>query len=88
MYISNEIKSCNISIEKTEEHKKQFKSKLDEIATGNPKHKSIDQLDRIKSIKNLYNSSDKFIKLHNDYAKIISEAMHKTKQGRGLKINS
>ena len=88
MYISNEIKSCNISIEKTEEHKKQFKSKLHEIATGNPKHKSIDQLDRIKSIKNLYNSSDKFIKLHNDYAKIISEAMHKTKQGRGLKINS
>ena len=69
MYIYNEIKNCNISIEKIEEDKKQFKSKLDEIARGNPKHKSIDQLGRIKNIKSLYNSSDKFIKLHNDYAK-------------------
>ena len=69
MYIYNEIKNCNISIEKIEEDKKHFKSKLDEIARGNPKHKSIDQLGRIKNIKSLYNSSDKFIKLHNDYAK-------------------
>ena len=31
--------------------KKQFKSKLNKITTGNPKHKSKDQLDTIKNIK-------------------------------------
>ena len=39
-----------------------------------------------ENIKNLYDSRDKFIKLYNDYAKIISEAMYKTKQGTGLKV--
>ena len=39
-----------------------------------------------KNIKNLYNSRDKVIKLYNDYAQIISEAMYKTKQGTRLKI--
>ena len=41
-YICNEIKNGNISIEKIEEDEKQFKSKLNEITTGNPKHKSKD----------------------------------------------
>ena len=39
-----------------------------------------------KNIKNLYNSRDKVIKLYNDYAQIISEAMYKTKKGTRLKI--
>ena len=77
-------KNGNISIEKFEEN--QFKSKLNEITTGNPKHKSKDQIDTIKNIKNLYNSREKVIKLYNHYVKIISEAMYKTKQGTGLKI--
>ena len=75
MYIQNEIKNDNISIEKIEEDQKQFKSKLNEITTGNPKHKSKDQLDTIKNIKNLYNSRNKVIKLYNDYAKIMSETV-------------
>ena len=85
MHICNEVKYGNDSIEKIEEDQKQFKSKLNEITTGNPK-KSKDQLYTIKDIKNLYNSRDKVIKLNNDYAKIISEFMYKTKQGIGLKI--
>ena len=85
MHICNEVKYGNDSIEKIEEDQKQFKSKLNEITTGNPK-KSKDQLYTIKDIKNLYNSRDKVIKLNNDYAKIISEVMYKTKQGIGLKI--
>ena len=83
--IHEEIKNGNVSIEKMGEDQKQFKSKLNEITTGNPK-KSKDQLYTIKDIKNLYNSRDKVIKLNNDYAKIISEVMYKTKQGIGLKI--
>ena len=38
---------------KIEESQKQFRSKLNEISTWNPKHKSKDQLDAIKNIKNL-----------------------------------
>ena len=61
MYIYNEIKSSNISIAKIEEDQKQFKSKLNEITPGNRKHKSKDQLDTIKNIKNLYNSLSNYI---------------------------
>ena len=77
-------KNGNISIKKFEEN--QFKSKLNEITTGNPKHKSKDQLDTIRNIKNLYKSRDKLIKIYNDYAKIISETMYETKQRTGRKI--
>ena len=86
MHIYDEIKNGNISIEKIEEDQKQFKSKLNEITTGNSKHKSKNQLDAIKNIKSFYNSREKLIKLYSDWAKIISEAMYKTNQGAGLKI--
>ena len=86
MHIYNEIKNGNISIEKIEGDQEQFKSKLNETAKGNSKHKSKDQLDTMKIIKNLYNSRDKVFKSYNDYPKIMSEAVYKTKQGAGLKI--
>ena len=85
-HIYNEIKNGNISIEKIEEDQQQFKSKLNEVTTGSPKDQSKDQLDTPKNIKNLYNTRDKVIKLYNDYAKIISEAIFKAKQGAGCKI--
>ena len=74
----------NISIEK----QKKIKSNLDlsAITTGNPKAKSKEQLDTIKNIKNLYKSKEEIMKLHNDYAKIKSEAMYRAKLGTGLKI--
>ena len=34
----------------------------------------------------MYETKEKVIKLYNDYAKIIPEAMYETKQGTGLKI--
>ena len=74
MHIYNEIKNGNISIEEVDQ--KQFKSKLNEITTGNPNHISEDQLDTLKNIKDLYNSRDKGIKLYNGYAKIMSEAVY------------
>ena len=54
--------------------------------TRNLKNKPKYQLDTMENIKNLYNSRQKVTKLHKDYAKIISEAIYKTKQGTGLKI--
>ena len=50
LHIYNNIKNSNISIEKTEEDKKQFKSKLNEITTGNLRYKSKDQLDTKENI--------------------------------------
>ena len=38
------------------------------------------------NVKNFYNSKEKIIKLYNDYAKIMSEAVYRAKQGNGLKI--
>ena len=72
--------------QKIEEERKQFKSKLNEITTGNPKTKSKEQLYTITNIKNFYNSREKVVKLYNDYTKSISEAMYKANQGTGLKI--
>ena len=69
-----------------EEDKKKLESKISEITRRNPKNRNKDQSDTIKNIRNLYNSRKKTIKLYNDYAKITSEAMCKTKQGKGLKI--
>ena len=49
-------------------------------------YKLKDKLDTTKNIKDLYNSRENAIKLFNDYARIRSEAMYKTKQGTGIKI--
>ena len=51
----NSIKNGNISIENIEEDRKQFKSKINGATTGDPKHKSKDQSDTIRNLKNLYN---------------------------------
>ena len=53
---------------------------------GTPQTKSKDQLYTMKNIKNFYNSKENVVKLYNNYAKIISEAMCKSKHGTGLKI--
>ena len=85
MYIYNEIKNDNIAIEKIEEDQKHFKSKLNEITTGNPKHRSKDQLDTIKNIKNLCNSRDKTIKLYNNYANFCLKVCIKQNKEQDLK---
>ena len=69
---------------------KKIKSKLSEITSGNPEHKSKDPLDAIKNVQNLYNSRQKNIDLFKDNAKIKSEAIYEAKQdetkGTALKI--
>ena len=80
MYIHNNIKNGNTSIEKIEENGEQFKSDLNmkqEITRGNPKYKSKVQLNTIENI----NKEKEVIKLYDDYAKIKSKAMYK-KQNR------
>ena len=86
LHIYNNIKNDNTSLEKIDKDKKQFKSKINNITTENPKHKSKHQLNTIEDIRNLYNSSEKVIKVYNGYVKFRSEAMYKAKQETGLEI--
>ena len=83
MHIYNDIRNGETSIKKIEEHqkkkKKKIRSKLNEVITKNPKYWLKDQSDRVKNSKTLYDSRENVIKVYNDYTKIISEAMYKTK---------
>ena len=57
---------------------------------GNPKHKNEMQLYTIRNVKNLYDSRQKIIDLFNNYSKIKSESIYRSKhdetKGKGLKI--
>ena len=90
MYIYDQLKNGNISLQQVENQQKDFRKELSEITSGNPRYKSNIQLYVIKNVKNLYNSRQKIIDLLNDNAKIRSEAIYKSKQnetkGKGLKI--
>ena len=55
-----------------------------EITRGIPRCKKEYQLNTITNIKNLYNSRQKVINLFNNFTKIKSEVMFKTKQRTGL----
>ena len=55
MHIYDNIKNVNISIEKIEEHQKQYKLNVKETVTGNSKHKSKYQLNTIENLKNVQN---------------------------------
>ena len=74
VYIYDDMKDGKTTLQQVEKQKKDFKKELNEITSGNPKHKSNDQLHIMKNVKNLYNSRQKVIDLTNDYSKIRSEA--------------
>ena len=61
---------------------------LNEVARGNPKKKSADQIKAIANIKNLYKSREKVVDLFDDFAMIRCKAKYKTKHGTGLKIST
>ena len=90
MYIYGHMRNGDTTLQQVEKQQKDFKKELNEIKSGNPKHKSNNQLYVIENIKNLYNSRQKIIDLLNDNSKIRSEAIYKSKQneteGKGLKI--
>ena len=61
-----------------------FKWNINEIVKG--KKKSEEQKSAMKNINTLYKWRKKVIKFFNDYSKILFEAKHKTKHGKGLKV--
>ena len=74
------IKNSDTTLQQVEKQQKDFKNELNEITTGNPKHKSSNQLHVIENVKDLYNSRQKIIDLLNDNSKIRSESIYKSKQ--------
>ena len=92
MYTYNQLKSGEKTLQQVEKEQKDFKKEQNEITSGNPSHKSNNQLYVIKNVKNLYDSRQKIINLLNDNAKIRSEALYKSKQnetkGTGIKIRT
>ena len=55
-----EIREGNISLTK-EENEEDFKKGLGQLTSGNHRYKEKNQLDTIKSVKNIYNSRQKII---------------------------
>ena len=91
MYTYNKLKNGEKTLQQVEEDQKHFKKDLNEIKSRNPKHKSEKQLYTIENVKNLYESRQKIINLLNNYSKIRSEAIYKSRQnneteGKELKI--
>ena len=66
MYIYGHMKNGDTTLQQVEKQQKDFKKELNEITSGNPKHKSNNQLYVIENVKNLYNSRQKIINLLND----------------------
>ena len=83
----NKIKDADISLKQAIMNQYDSKLKLGELKKGNPKRKSIKNLNVIKNVDNFHNSRQAAINFFIDYTKIVSEAKFKSKQkGTGLKI--
>ena len=80
----------DISVEMVEEDQEKLKREFSRIKLGNPKHESEMQLYAIRKVKNLYDLRQKIIDLFNNYSKIKSESIYRSKhgetKGKGLKI--
>ena len=56
IYIFGHMKNGDTTLQQVEKQQKDFKKELNEITSGNPKHKSNNQLYVLKNIKNLDDS--------------------------------
>ena len=80
LYIFKEIKNGDKTIQGVEKKQIKFNWKLGEIKSGNPRHKIQNQKATKENVQNLCNSKQIVFDLFNDYSKIRSEAIYKSKQ--------
>ena len=59
--LHDKIKNGDKTIQAAEEEQTRIKSRLGEITSGNPEHKSTNQSYAIKNAQNLYNSRQKLL---------------------------
>ena len=64
MYTYNQLKNGEKTLQQVEEEHKYFEKDLNEIASGNPKHKSEKQAYTIKNVRNLYDLRQKNILIY------------------------
>ena len=80
LHLYRDIFDRSIKLAKGEEDQKKFKLDLNEVIKRNPKKKSEHRVKTIENIKNFYKLKEQvIIKLYSDYAKIRSEAKHRSK---------
>ena len=82
LYIYGHLKNGKVKLQQVEKEQKKIKNDLNEVISGNPKHKSKKQSNTIENIRTLYNSRQKILDLLNDNAKIRSEAIYRSKQNK------
>ena len=80
------MKNGDTTLQQVEKQQKDLKKELNEITSGNPKHKGNKLLYVIEKVKNLYNSRQKIIDLLSDNSRIRSEAICKSKQNKTTEI--
>ena len=84
IYIHNHMKNGDTTLPQVEKQQIDLKKDLNEITSGNPKHRSTNHLYKIENVKNLYNSRqnlyNSIIDLINDNSRIRSESVYKSKQ--------
>ena len=80
------MKNGDTTLQQVEKQQKDLKKELNEITSGNPKHKGNNLLYVIEKVKNLYNSRQKIIDLLSDNSRIRSEAICKSKQNKTTEI--
>ena len=73
-----------MTLKKAEETQEEFRLEYNEIIRGSKS--SVEQINAIKNIKKLYETREKVIKVFDDYSRIVSEAIDKSKHGEGIKI--
>ena len=73
-----------MTLKKAEETQEEFRLEYNEIIRGSKS--SVEQINAIKNIKKLYETREKVIKVFDDYSRIASEAIDKSKHGEGIKI--
>ena len=78
MYIYGHMKNGDTTLQQVEKQQKDVKEELNEITSGNPKHKSNNQLYVIENVQNLCNSRQKVVDLLNDNSRIRSESIYKS----------
>ena len=84
------IRDGDILLEMAEEDQEKFRRELGQIRSGKSKYKGQMQLYTIKNVKNLYDSRQEIIDVFNNYSKIKSESIYRSKhdetKGKGLNI--
>ena len=80
------IKEGYITLRKVTEKQKEFKLEINKLVKRGKK--SEEQISVINNIKTLYESREKVIKLFDDYSRLVSEAKHKAKYWKVIKIST